>query len=66
MLVIEALIGSVAMNTVPKAKPPSTVCQYHGRPKPGFSGLAKALKSNEVPTMPRKTPVMMRHEATRV
>ena len=64
-LVIDALIGSVAMKTVPKAKPPSTMCQYQGRLWPVPSS-PRALKRKEVATMPRKTPDMMRQEAIRV
>ena len=43
-LVTQALTGSVAMNTIPKAKPPSTRCQYQGMANIGFESEPTALK----------------------
>ena len=37
-LVTQAVTGSVAMNTIPKAKPPSTRCQYQGIANMGLVG----------------------------
>lgn len=39
VFVIDALTGSVAMNTSPKAAPPITRCQYHGTPNIGLVSL---------------------------
>ena len=58
--VIAAETGSVAMNTMPKAKPPSTRCQYHGIPIIGLSEPSSALSRRLVATIPRKTPRMIR------
>ena len=63
VLVWQALTGSVAMKTMPKAKPPSTRCQYQGIANIGLVSLPMALNSSVVATMPTNTPAMMRHDA---
>src|SRR5690606_19742836 len=61
----EAETGSVAMNIMPNAKPPSTRCQYHGMENIGFVSEPMKLKSVAVSTIPSMTPATMRQDATR-
>ncbi|MNP43053.1 hypothetical protein D3C76_1368510 [compost metagenome] len=65
MSVKEADTGSVAINIMPKAKPPSTRCQYHGMANIGLVAEPIRLNSVAVRIMPSMTPATMRQEATR-
>ncbi len=61
-----AVTGSVAMNTVPKAQLPSTMCHQKGMAKKGLVFEPMALKSRAIATVPIVTPAMIRHEPTPV
>ncbi|MPN63346.1 hypothetical protein SDC9_211104 [bioreactor metagenome] len=61
--VIEADTGSVAMKIMPKAKPPTTMCQYHGMANIGLVAEPTLLNTRLIAIMPSITPATMRHEA---
>ena len=63
VLVNDAETGSVAINIIPKAKPPVTKCQYQGIANIAFVSLPIALSSIDIATIPPNTPNTMRHEA---
>ena len=60
VFVIAALTGSVAIYTMPKAKPPTVKCQYQGKANIWFVSLPTTLNNNEVATIPANTPPIMR------
>src|SRR6056300_156403 len=62
-LVMDAETGSVAMKIIPKAKPPTTKCQYHGTLNIGLVSEPMPLNSSDVRTIPRNTPNTMRQLA---
>ncbi|MCY1399439.1 hypothetical protein D9M71_144940 [compost metagenome] len=64
--VMDAETGSVAMNIMPKAKPPKTKCQYQGMANIGLVSEPMALNSQLVAIMPSITPATMRQDAMRV
>src|SRR5690554_672871 len=66
VLVMAADTGSVAINTIPKAKPPRVRCQYQGMANMALLSLPTALNTADMATMPRNTPSMMRQLAMRV
>ena len=55
-LVCAALTGSVAMYTVPKAKPPRVKCQYQGSPNMALESLPMMLSRVDVAIIPTRTP----------
>ena len=57
--VLAAVTGSVAMKTIPKAKPPMVRCQNQGTENIGLLSLPIRLNSVEVRTIPAKTPSMI-------
>ena len=56
--------GSVAMNTVPRAQPPSTMCQYHGTANIGLVSEPERLSTRDIAIVPTTTPVMVLPEPT--
>ena len=62
-LVMAADTGSVAMYIMPKAKPPSTMCQYQGMANIGLVALPIRLKSPDSTIMPSITPATIRQAA---
>ena len=63
VLVIDADTGSVAMNIMPKAKPPITRCQCQGTANIGLVSEPIALNNSAEATMPSMTPATIRHAA---
>ncbi len=66
VLVMDADTGSVAIKIMPKAKPPTTKCQYHGIANNGFVSDPSTLNSELRAIIPIITPATMRHAAIRI
>src|SRR5690554_5634785 len=63
---MDAETGSVAINTIPKAKPPKTKCHQNGIANIGLVSEPMLLNSKLVAIIPTITPAIIRHEAIRV
>src|SRR3546814_17439313 len=64
VLVMEADTGSVAMKIMPKAQPPTTMCQYQGIPNRGLVSEPIRLNRQIRQIMTRTPPESMHQEAT--
>src|SRR4051812_32485159 len=62
----EVETGSVAMNTMPNAQPPSTTCHSNGSENSVLVPDGNWLSSSDSASVPRTTPSMVRHEPTLV